>query len=58
MKKNLKQGEEDFKLIKEKNQKTRNYLFQKDRITIVAFIIVLSIIILLLIGLWVSALEI
>jgi len=58
MKKNLKQGEEDFKLIKEKNQKTRNYLFQKDRITIVAFIIVLSVIILLLIGLWVSALEI
>ncbi|MCK0156330.1 hypothetical protein MWU65_04010 [Cellulophaga sp. F20128] len=58
MKKDLKQGQEDFQFVKEKNQKTRNYLMQKDKTTIIAFIIVLSIIVILLIGLWISAIEI
>ncbi|SFW40405.1 hypothetical protein [Cellulophaga fucicola] len=55
MKKDTKQGEEDMKLIKDKNEKTRNYLFQKNKITVVAFIIVFIIIVALLISVFATS---
>lgn len=50
MKKDVKQGEEDIKFIKDKDKKTSNYFFQNNKITIAAFAIVTIILILLLIA--------
>lgn len=58
MRKDTKQGEEDMKLIKDKNEKTRNYLFQKNKITVVAFIIVFIIIVALLISVFATSSQI
>lgn len=58
MRKDTKQGEEDMKFIKDKNEKTRNYLFQKNKITVVAFIIVFIIIVALLISVFTTSSQI
>ncbi|MCL5245143.1 hypothetical protein M4I21_04940 [Cellulophaga sp. 20_2_10] len=58
MRKDTKQGEENMKLVKDKNEKTRNYLFQKNKITVLAFIIVLVILIALLVSVFATSSQI
>lgn len=45
----IKQGREDFDIVKEKKDKKGNYLFQKDNITQIGFYII-AIILVILIG--------
>ncbi|WBU88391.1 hypothetical protein [Cellulophaga omnivescoria] len=57
MKRDLKQGEEDIKFMKEEDKKTSNYLFQNNTITIVAFVIVIAALILLSIAVFSTGTE-
>jgi len=43
-----KQGKEDFEIVKEKNDRKGNYLFQKDNITKTGFYIIAIILIILI----------
>lgn len=45
----VKQGKEDFEIVKEKNDKKGNYIFQKDNITLVGFYIIAIVLIILII---------
>lgn len=45
----VKQGKEDFEVVKEKNDKKGNYIFQKDNITLVVFYIIAIVLIILII---------
>jgi hypothetical protein len=44
-----KQGKEDFEIVKEKNDKKGNYIFQKDSITLAGFYIIAIVLIILII---------
>lgn len=44
----VKQGKEDFEIVKEKNDKKGNYIFQKDNITLVGFYIIAIVLIILI----------
>ncbi|APU10893.1 hypothetical protein A5M85_11545 [Cellulophaga lytica] len=57
MKRDLKQGEEDIKFMKEEEKKTSNYFFQNNTITIAAFIIVIAALILLTIAVFSTGTE-
>jgi hypothetical protein len=46
----MKQGKEEFKFVKEENNKTRNYIFQKNKLTQVTVYIIAGIIALCFIG--------
>lgn len=43
-----KQGREDFDVVKKKNDKKGNYIFQKDKITQIGFYIIATILIILI----------
>ena len=51
----MKQGEEDAKLVKEPKEPTRNYIFQKTKITRRALYIIIGFLIILILGVVVSA---
>jgi hypothetical protein len=50
----MKQGNEDFKFIKEKNDKKGNYIFQKDKLTKYGFYFVGTILVILAVALVIS----
>ena len=51
----MKQGEEDAKLVKEPEEPTRNYIFQKTRITRKALYIIIAFLVLLIVSVVVTA---
>lgn len=51
----MKQGEEEAKLVKEPEKETRNYIFQKNTKTKVGTAITIGALVLLIIGIIVSA---
>lgn len=53
----MKQGEEDFEIVKNKQSKKRNYIFQKDRLTRSAFYFILIVLLILVVAVVVTSLN-
>ncbi|MEH6679189.1 MAG: hypothetical protein V7724_01520 [Sediminicola sp.] len=49
-----KETDKNTQFVKEEEQNTREYVFQKNKITKTAFYIIIAFLILLVVGLWVS----